>query len=398
MIDQRNRLLVKLQEYIGVIPSVYRFLAFATAAAHIFIFTSAYYSIIPPLILVSGVGIYTLFKMLHPLRWYQGGILGPGLLGVDIVACIFLVMSTGGLYSPFLLYTLAPVLTAALLLNRGITFTTAIVSIVYVITSQRGNPFFPTPLTLAELGYFMVYTIAVCLAGALPYLTNVNLRERLQREDILQERQRLSHEIHDGTAQTLSALRWQVQLLRRHLAEMGIKLDEASELERLIEKAHQDTRASLELLHNHTHNGSLLPDLQVYLERYKEDTGIDFRLDLPPGEFHLEEPVQLELSRICQEALTNVKKHSGASNIQVKVKSVNNHLEVSITDDGRGFDALAHYRDGIQAKGHGLAVMRERAESIGGRFRVLSLPGRGTEIQVEVPLNARWSKLLWVKR
>ena len=111
------------QGYSAVVPSAfYRLLAFAIATAQIFLFPAAYYSVIPPVILVTGVGIYTVVKALHPFRWYQTGILGYSLLGVDIAICIFLVMSTGGLYSPFLLYTLAPVLTAALLLNGRVTF------------------------------------------------------------------------------------------------------------------------------------------------------------------------------------------------------------------------------------------------------------------------------------
>jgi signal transduction histidine kinase len=99
------------------------------------------------------------------------------------------------------------------------------------------------------------------------------------------------------------------------------------------------------------------------------------------------------LLRICQEALTNVTKHSGAQSVQVKLKQVNGHLRVSISDDGRGFDILTYYHDGVKAKGHGLTVMRERAESIGGKFRVLSMPGQGTEVQVEVPHPSQGGKI-----
>jgi len=77
---------------------------------------------------------------------------------------------------------------------------------------------------------------------------------------------------------------------------------------------------------------------------------------------------------------------------------VENYVEVSIADDGSGFDALAYYRDGAQTTSQGLAVMRERAESIGGGLRVLSMPGQGTEIQVQVPANPRRGRLLWRKR
>ncbi len=398
MSEQEHWLWSRGQAYVRVVPTAYRCLAFAIAAGQVFIFPSAYYSVISPIVLVTGVGIYTLIKALHPLRWHQAGILGYGLLGADIAVCIFLVMVTGGLYSPFLLYTLAPVLTAALLLDGKVTLSIAGLSGAYVIGSQLLNPFFAAQLSLPELSYFLVYMIAISLTAVLPYLINVNLRQRLQSQDILRERQRLSREIHDGIAQTLSALRWQIQLLCRHLVEKGIDLDEARQLEALVEKAHHDTRESLELLRNYTVNGSFLPYLKDYLAHLKQESDIDIRLDIENDNLHLETPAELQLLRICQEALTNIRQHSKAHNVQVKVNPVNGHLKVSIADDGCGFDAVAFYHDGVQTKGHGLAVMQERAESIGGKLRVLSMPKQGTEIQVEVPVNPRRSRLLWLKR
>jgi signal transduction histidine kinase len=394
---RRNLISDKWQKGIGIVPSAYRGLAFAIAAAQIFLSPSARYSVIPPLILVTGAGIYSLLKILRPLRRHEKGVITLGILGTDLAVCIFLVLSTGGLYSPFLLYTLAPVLTAALLLDRRITFGITVLSAAYVIGAHLANPFFSIQLSLLELSYFLVYIIAASLAASLPYLINVNLRQRLQSESMLGERQRLSREIHDGVAQTISALRWQIQLVHRRLIEIGVNLDEVSELVGLATKAHQDTRECLELLRNYTGDGSFLPHLKAYLQHLNQNTNIDFRLDVETREFHLEAPVELELLRICQEALTNIRRHSGARNAQVKVRQEDNHLEVSVADDGCGFDAVAYYHDGVDGKGHGLAVMRERTELMGGRFWVLSMPGQGTEVQVEVPCVPHRGRLLWRK-
>ncbi len=384
----------KWQNYASVTLSAYRLLAFAVATACIFAFPSAHHWVIPPVILLPSVGIYTLFKVLHPFRWYDRSIFRFSLLGTDIAVCIFLIILTGGLYSCFLLYTLSPLVTAALFLDRKVTFSIAGLSGIYVIGSHVGNPFFSASLALPELSFFLVYMTAVALTATLPYLINVNLRQQLQSQAILRERKRLSREIHDGTAQTVSALHWRVQLLRRHLAEMDIDLNEVGELERLAERAHQDTRDSLDLLRNYTGEGNLLSHLKGYLEHLKEETNIDFVLDAETTELHLGALVELELLRICQEALTNIRKHSGAHDVQIKIKSVDGHYRMNISDDGRGFDALTYYRDGAHVNGHGLAVMRERTESIGGKFRVLSMPGRGTEIQVEVPANPRRGSLV----
>lgn len=380
--------------------SVYRLFAFATGVAAIFLSPSIHPSVVPPLILAIGLGTYTLSKVIYPLRWPQPGLPSYSLVGTDVAICIFLVLSTGGLYSPFLLYTLAPVLTSALLPKGKVTSIIAGLSATYVIGSHLANPFFPTRLSVPELSYFSIYIIAVSLAAVLPYMINVNLRQRLQSRDILRERQRLSREIHDGAAQNLAALHWQVQLLERRLAGMGIELDETKQLEKLAKNAHQDARESLDLLRNYSGDGSLLPHLQDYLEHLMQAGDIDcrFALNIENGEFRLEALAELELLRICQEALTNIRQHSGAHNVEVKVSAEDNQLKVTIADDGCGFDAIAYYRDGLPDKGRGLAVMQERAESIGGRLMVLSLPGQGTEVQAEVPLAPRRGRLLWQSR
>jgi len=395
--QNRDQIISRWQDRISLVPSAYRWLAFAIASAQVFLFPGAYYSLAPSIYLIIAVGIYTLLKTLHPLRWRENSGITLFLLALDLMICFFLVLSTAGLYSPFLLYTLAPVLTAALLLDRSVTFSITAVSGAYVIGAHLFNPFFATQLLLPELSYFLAYIIAVSLAAALPYLINVNLRQRLKHEDIVQERQRLSREIHDGLAQTLSALRWQAQLLTRRLKMMGIELEEMRQLEVLTEKARLDTRESIEILRSYTGQG-FLPNLKSCLEQFGRDSSIVFRLNSEEDKVDLEATAELELIRICQEALSNVKRHAGASRVDVDVKSVDNHFEVKIADDGRGFDALAYYQSGMQAKGHGLAVMRERAESIGGKLRVLSLPGRGTEVQVEVPANNQQGRWPWLTR
>jgi len=384
-------ILDRWHRYVRVVPSVYRLLAFAMACGKIFFFSSVYHSVVPILALVTGVGIYSVVKALHPIRWQRAGVLGPSLLGADIAICSFLLVVTGGIYSPFLLYTLTPILTAALLLDGKVTFTTAGLSVIYVALSHLVNPFFATKFYFPD---FSVYLMSAFLIAILPYLINVNLRQRLLVEDMLRERQRLSHEIHDGAAQAVSALRWQAQLVHRHLVAMDINLVEVEELVRIAEKAHQDARESLELLRSYTGDGSFLLHFKDYLKHLSQSTDINFRLVTEASELNLEAPVELELLRICQEALTNVRKHSGAHQTLVKVGLVNSHVAVNITDDGRGFDALAYYHDGVEAEGHGLAIMRERAESVGGRLRVLSKPGDGTEVQVEVPLNSHRGRLL----
>ena len=132
----------KWQGYIGVLPASYRVLAFAIGGVQIFLFPAAYDSVIPAILVVSAVGIYTLLKALYPLRWYAGDILSHSVLGADIAICLFLVLSTGGLHSPFLPYSLAPVLTTALVADRKLTLGIATLSLAGVGFSHLA------PLTL----------------------------------------------------------------------------------------------------------------------------------------------------------------------------------------------------------------------------------------------------------
>ncbi len=163
-----------------VISSAYRAIAFAIAGHQILVSGSPQYLFVPSFILLLGLGVYTLFISLHPFRWHQGGVLGFIVLGADTAVCSLLLIITGGLDSPFLLYTVAPVLTAALLLERKVTFIVAGLSAAYVIGGELGNPFYPAQLSLSALSDFSVYMIVVCLTAALPYLTNGNLRQRLE--------------------------------------------------------------------------------------------------------------------------------------------------------------------------------------------------------------------------
>lgn len=396
--NHQGEQIAKWQSRIWLVPSAYRLLAFAIAATWAFVLPWTPYSGVPLVALVAGVGVYSLLKASLPLRWHQAGILGYSLLIIDIAICVFVLILTGGLYSPFLVYTLTPLLTAALLLDIKVTFAIAGLSGVYVIGGTLANPFFRTQLSFPHVSHCLVYIMAVGTVGILPYLINVNLRQHLQSQNILQERQRLSREIHDGIAPSVSGLRWQIQLVRRRLIQMGIELDEVRALERLADKAFEDTRESLELLRSYTGDGSFLPHLRDYLKYLRQETSIDFRLDIGTDGLRLKGPVELELLRVCQEALTNIRKHSGARNVEVKIKPVNNHLAISIADDGRGFDALTYYREGMRAKGHGLEVMRERVESIGGKLCVLSMPGKGTEVLIDVPANSHGGRLSWRNR
>jgi two-component system nitrate/nitrite sensor histidine kinase NarX len=119
------------------------------------------------------------------------------------------------------------------------------------------------------------------------------------------------------------------------------------------------------------------------LRRLAEQTGIATDLDVQGDGAPLDPEAETQVLYIIQEALSNVRKHAGASTVSVGVRRGRDGLAVTVRDDGVGF---AEDRDASDSEAHiGLQIMRERAMRIGGRFAVRSSPGRGTEIRLELP-------------
>jgi nitrate/nitrite-specific signal transduction histidine kinase len=157
-------------------------------------------------------------------------------------------------------------------------------------------------------------------------------------------------------------------------------------LEKLAEKARRDILESLQVLRNVDSSRSFSSALKESVEKLKQESDIEIFMNLEAENVHLESHVELEMMRICQEALTNIRKHSGARTVQVDLKKINSDIEISIEDDGCGFDVVTYYQGGMTDRGHhGLSVMQERAQSINARLRVLSMPNRGTEVKLSVP-------------
>ncbi len=376
------------RKHIGLILPVYRISSFILGIVLILIFPMEF-AIRPYFILLSGC-LYSTAMAFHRLRFHGGGITDFVVLGLDIVMGASLVLLTGGIHSPFLLFTLTPVVMAALFLDIKVTAGVALFSVAFMITNQVFNPFLHQ-FSRIEIGYLLIYVTSTGLIAIFPYMINTNVRQQLRTTDILQERRRLSHEIHDGIAQTVSALCWQVQFIHRRLVSMGITMDELTEMEQLAERAQREIRESLELLRCYTVDGDFLFHLKDYLKHLEAQGGISCHLEAEADMPRLDLVAEVQLLRICQEALANVRKHSLANRVRVGITRENGFMKVSIADDGRGFDPESLGQKTAGSRGQGLAVMRERAESVGGGLQVLSLPGRGTELRVQVPINGHRS-------
>ncbi len=203
------------------------------------------------------------------------------------------------------------------------------------------------------------------------------------------ERKRVARELHDETVQMLIALSRRLE----SLAALPDPLPEAAlerlaTLQELIGTTLQGVRHYIQDLRPPTldHLG-LVATIEGLTDDLKED-GIDAELGVSGAARRLTLEAELALFRIVQEALNNVRRHSGASHALVQVRFSPDSVRIRIKDDGHGFNAPARMDDLVSTGKLGLVGMYERARTLGGTLAVQSAPGEGTVVIVDVPAGA----------
>ncbi len=216
---------------------------------------------------------------------------------------------------------------------------------------------------------------------------NTRLYAEMQRMAVLEERTRLSRELHDGLAQVLGYVHLKSRVLQQHLAsgDVARAQAEADEIRDTAGRAYEDVRESiLGLRSTITPGGGLVAALKEYIRRFSEQSGIVVNLMVSEqARVTFAPDIEVQLLRIIQEALTNARKHSGARRIWVRFECDGVTDSVVIEDDGRGFDVRAAEQQGTPH--FGLQTMAERAQAAGGRLMIYSEPGQGTMVVVELP-------------
>ena len=217
-------------------------------------------------------------------------------------------------------------------------------------------------------------------------IANARLFERERQGAIVEERERIAREMHDGMAQVLGVTHLRLRAMEAAPDVRGLPdlHTEVSDLADLCLEAYSDVRESILGLHEASRvDRALIESLRAYIEKYSKQSGIPTSLDSDPeNEVVLPTRQQVQVLRVVQEALTNVRKHSAASTAVVTVRDDGDSASVTISDDGHGFDmsTLPPGREGF-----GLHSMRERMELLGGTLTIDSEPGRGTRVVATVP-------------
>ena len=203
------------------------------------------------------------------------------------------------------------------------------------------------------------------------------------------ERGSVALDLHDNITQMLCAILLRSQALANKLsARDGASKQEAIKLRELLgEAANEVERISRNLRPSVLEHLGLAVVLRATGTEFTERTGLSVKLDCVKLEERLPIDIELVLFRILQEALTNVERHARARQVTVGLTQPEGFVQLNITDDGAGFDADRHMTSHNGNGGLGLLAMRERAFSTGGRFKIKSLRGTGTEIEVCIPLG-----------
>jgi signal transduction histidine kinase len=220
-------------------------------------------------------------------------------------------------------------------------------------------------------------------------IDNAYLHEQVADLAVAQERLRIAHEMHDGLAQVLGYVNTKVQA-----AEMYLKRDKAEEagaqlreLASAARQAYSDVRESIVGLRTMPGPKRSFADaLQEYIERWQEMSGVSVSMTIDSS-VQLSSAQELQLIRIVQESLTNVRKHARARHVAISFVRVPDSWELLVQDDGVGFDRAA------PVEGYGLMGMMERARAFGATLSIESGPTQGTSVclrlQALVTLDAR---------
>ena len=309
----------------------------------------------------------------------------------DFVLCIALVIATNGLNSSFLLYSLTPIMTAALLFEEKISLSlAAIASLTLSITHLTLSPYLKTIAWIMQghnLTLLIVYTLFCFVVAAVPYRINLNIRRRIEREAIIQERRRIAREIHDGVAQSLGYLNLKTKQVADLMAGKDTvkAVNELGDVRKIVQDTYEDIRESIDQLSTEIRNLPIIPALSSYTTEFGNNNGINVQFKATKGFPNLSPVAELQLLRIAQEALTNVRRHALASEVGVKLENTRETVTMKIKDNGQGF-VLSDLEKAPPGY-HGLTIIKERAEGLGGSLEIASVPQKGTELKVTLPLE-----------
>lgn len=203
-----------------------------------------------------------------------------------------------------------------------------------------------------------------------------------------EERKKISRDLHDQLAQTLAGINIQLATLKKestsNVKGIGKRIERTQRLvEKSVDIVHRFAR---ELRPPVLDDLGLIPALHSYMKDFAARTGVFVKLTAFSAVEKLNSVQRTVLYRVAQEALSNVGQHSKASRVSVNVQKLRGTVRMEIVDNGKSFPV----KKVLESPGNtrlGLLGMRERVEMVGGRFNIVSTPGKGTTVSAQIPVH-----------
>ena len=212
-----------------------------------------------------------------------------------------------------------------------------------------------------------------------------NRLDNVAKQTLIQEeRNMIANELHDSLAQTLASLRFQVRILDQTLQPSSeyMAIMSLEQVEHGLDEAYTDLRELIAHCRVPIEQQGLLPSIERVVKKFREETSIHILLQCECQDPDVPANMEMNIYRIVQEALTNIKKHANAHIVRVLLScDGNGNFRILIENDGEGFDkASVESKEGQHL---GLTIMQERARHLGGRLKIESELEEGTRIELK---------------
>ena len=306
---------------------------------------------------------------------------------VDLLLLFLLIARSGGLQSPAMPVQLLFVIFFALLFPNPIAIVPPLVMLPAVIFVSQvagiggSHPVLALQVMrlawLAALNGVAVYVIVYLTSQEEKQTREIlELEQQLRRMAIVEERNRLARDIHDGLGASLSGVIIQAEYLLTLTRGDEDLQSEVKELKTGAEEAIDEVRRAVSMWRD---DFVLVPQLENMCTTFTSRHRLPIDLKLHGNPIDMAEEQELTIFRILQECLTNIAKHAGATKVIVEVAFAQERIEMNIVDDGKGFDVTK------TPKNHyGLINMRERTRKANGEMNIQSAPGEGTRVKLAI--------------
>jgi two-component system, NarL family, sensor histidine kinase DegS len=306
----------------------------------------------------------------------------------DLTIMVVLIARGGGLQTPLLAMQVLFTTLFALLYPKPLAILPPLLALLITTRLDQLLDRSPTAVEVLTLLWYLALNFIVIYV--LVYLNErevsahrevVVLQADLKELAVVEERNRLAREIHDGLGASLSSLIIQSEYVMNLAKSDEALKNEIVELKATAEEAIEELRRNLRMMRE---DFDLATGLEDYVKTFKDRTQLEVTFEKFGMQLQRLSPeAQLSLFRVLQECLSNAAKHAGAKKVIVKLQLSEATVLLSIKDDGKGFDTRA------AKPGHyGLTNMRERAMKVQGEVIIDSTPGAGTQVTFSVPVTA----------